>query len=80
VSKHCSGHIGQCRKFTFPASMRISPPWLEAWVFTRSGGGWRQQGGKLVGTTNEYGGGSASCGYRPREQWMCRSDRQLIFS
>ena len=27
-----------------------------AWVFTRSGGTWTQQGGKLVGTTSEYGG------------------------
>jgi hypothetical protein len=33
-----------------------------AWIFTRSGGGWRQQGGKLVGTTNEYGGGLWSQG------------------
>jgi hypothetical protein len=33
-----------------------------AWVFTRSGGGWRQQGGKLVGTTSEYGGGLWSQG------------------
>jgi hypothetical protein len=33
-----------------------------AWVFTRSSGGWRQQGGKLVGTTSEYGGGLWSQG------------------
>jgi len=33
-----------------------------AWVFTRSGGGWRQQGGKLVGATSEYGGGLWSQG------------------
>src|SRR5262245_64336638 len=33
-----------------------------AWVFTRSGGVWRQQGGKLVGTTSEYGGGLWSQG------------------
>jgi hypothetical protein len=33
-----------------------------AWVFTRSGGAWRQQGGKLVGTTSEYGGGLWSQG------------------
>ncbi len=33
-----------------------------AWVFTRSGGAWRQQGNKLVGTTSEYGGGLWSQG------------------
>jgi hypothetical protein len=33
-----------------------------AWVFTRSGGVWRQQGGKLVGTTSEHGGGLWSQG------------------
>jgi hypothetical protein len=33
-----------------------------AWVFTRSGGVWRQQGGKLVGTISEYGGGLWSQG------------------
>jgi hypothetical protein len=33
-----------------------------AWVFTRSGGNWTQQGGKLVGTTSEYGGGLWSQG------------------
>jgi hypothetical protein len=33
-----------------------------AWVFTRSGGIWTQQGNKLVGTTNEYGGGLWSQG------------------
>jgi hypothetical protein len=33
-----------------------------AWVFTRSGGVWRQQGGKLVGSTSEYGGGLWSLG------------------
>jgi hypothetical protein len=33
-----------------------------AWVFTRSGGTWTQQGGKLVGTTSEYGGGLWSQG------------------
>jgi hypothetical protein len=33
-----------------------------AWVFTRSGGGWRQQGSKLVGTTNDFGGGLWSQG------------------
>jgi hypothetical protein len=33
-----------------------------AWVFTRSGGGWRQQGGKLVGTTSDFGGGLWSQG------------------
>src|SRR5262249_31979070 len=32
-----------------------------AWVFTRSGGGWRQQA-KLVGTTADYGGGLWSQG------------------
>src|SRR6266700_2736114 len=32
-----------------------------AWVFTRSGGVWRQQA-KLVGTTGEYGGGLWSQG------------------
>src|SRR6266566_7555663 len=32
-----------------------------AWVFTRSGGVWRQQA-KLVGTTSEYGGGLWSQG------------------
>jgi hypothetical protein len=33
-----------------------------AWVFTRSGRIWTQQGSKLVGTTNEYGGGLWSQG------------------
>jgi hypothetical protein len=33
-----------------------------AWVYTRSGGTWTQQGGKLVGTTSEYGGGLWSQG------------------
>ena len=33
-----------------------------AWVFTRSGGVWRQQGGKLVGTISGYGGGLWSQG------------------
>src|ERR1700704_5935542 len=33
-----------------------------AWVFTRSGGIWTQQGNKLVGTTKEYGGGLWSQG------------------
>ena len=33
-----------------------------AWVFTRSGGVWTQQGDKLVGSTNEYGGGLWSQG------------------
>src|SRR6266550_2715751 len=33
-----------------------------AWVFTRRGGLWRQQGGKLVGATSEYGGGLWSQG------------------
>ncbi len=33
-----------------------------AWVFTRSGGVWTQQGHKLVGTTSEYGGGLWSQG------------------
>jgi hypothetical protein len=33
-----------------------------AWVFTRSGGVWTQQGNKLVGTTSEYGGGLWSQG------------------
>jgi hypothetical protein len=33
-----------------------------AWVFTRSGGTWTQEGGKLVGTTSEYGGGLWSQG------------------
>jgi len=42
-----------------PAS---SGPAGAAWVFTRSGGVWRQQGGKLVGTTSEYGGGLWSQG------------------
>jgi hypothetical protein len=33
-----------------------------AWVFTRGGGVWKQQGGKLVGTTSENGGGLWSQG------------------
>jgi hypothetical protein len=33
-----------------------------AWVFTRSGGVWTQQGDKLVGSTTEYGGGLWSQG------------------
>jgi hypothetical protein len=33
-----------------------------AWVFTRSGSTWTQQGNKLVGTTTEYGGGLWSQG------------------
>jgi hypothetical protein len=33
-----------------------------AWVFTRSGSGWTQQGDKLIGTTNDYGGGLWSQG------------------
>src|SRR5215831_11055730 len=33
-----------------------------AWVFTCSGGTWTQEGGKLVGTTSEYGGGLWSQG------------------
>ena len=33
-----------------------------AWVFTRSGGVWTQQGDKLVGSTSEYGGGLWSQG------------------
>ena len=33
-----------------------------AWVFTRSGGVWTQQGDKLVGTTSQYGGGLWSQG------------------
>jgi lipocalin len=33
-----------------------------AWVFTRSGGVWTQQGNKLVGTTSQYGGGLWSQG------------------
>ncbi len=33
-----------------------------AWVFTRRGGAWTQQGKKLVGTTSEYGGGLWSQG------------------
>ena len=33
-----------------------------AWVFTRSGAVWTQQGNKLVGTTSEYGGGLWSQG------------------
>ena len=33
-----------------------------AWVFTRTGGVWTQQGHKLVGTTREYGGGLWSQG------------------
>jgi hypothetical protein len=45
---------------------RDRPPFVgpagAAWVFTRSGGVWKQQGGKLVGTTNEYGGGLWSQG------------------
>jgi len=45
---------------------RDRPPFVgpagAAWVFTRSGGVWRQQGGKLVGTTSEYGGGLWSQG------------------
>jgi hypothetical protein len=45
---------------------RDRPPFVgpagAAWVFARSGSGWRQQGGKLVGTTSEYGGGLWSQG------------------
>ena len=33
-----------------------------AWVFTRGGSGWTQQGNKLIGTTNEHGGGLWSQG------------------
>src|SRR5262245_36998681 len=33
-----------------------------AWVFTRSGSFWTQQGNKLVGTTSEFGGGLWSQG------------------
>jgi hypothetical protein len=33
-----------------------------AWLFTRSGSVWTQQGNKLVGTTSEYGGGLWSQG------------------
>jgi hypothetical protein len=33
-----------------------------AWVFTRRGGVWTQQGNKLVGATSEYGGGLWSQG------------------
>jgi hypothetical protein len=33
-----------------------------AWIFTRTGGAWMQQGNKLVGTTSEYGGGLWSQG------------------
>src|SRR6516165_2745751 len=33
-----------------------------AWVFTRSGTVWKQQGNKLVGTTRDYGGGLWSQG------------------
>ena len=33
-----------------------------AWVFTRSGAVWTQQGNKLVGTTSDYGGGLWSQG------------------
>ena len=33
-----------------------------AWVFTRSGTVWKQQGNKLVGTTSDYGGGLWSQG------------------
>jgi hypothetical protein len=33
-----------------------------AWVFTRRGGLWKQQDGKLVGATSEYGGGLWSQG------------------
>ena len=33
-----------------------------AWVFTRRGGVWTQQGNKLVGTTSAYGGGLWSQG------------------
>jgi len=42
-----------------PAS---SGPAGAAWVFTRRGGLWRQQGGKLVGATSGYGGGLWSQG------------------
>jgi hypothetical protein len=42
-----------------PAS---SGPAGAAWVFTRRGGLWRQQGGKLVGATSESGGGLWSQG------------------
>jgi len=45
---------------------RDRPPSVEpagaAWGFTRRGGLWKQQGGKLVGTTREYGGGLWSQG------------------
>ena len=33
-----------------------------AWVFTRNGNVWTQQGNKLIGTTSEYGGGLWSQG------------------
>ena len=33
-----------------------------AWVFTRNGSVWTQQGNKLIGTTSEYGGGLWSQG------------------
>jgi hypothetical protein len=33
-----------------------------AWVFTRNGSVWMQQGNKLIGTTSEYGGGLWSQG------------------
>ena len=33
-----------------------------AWIFTRSGGAWTQQGSKLVGRTSEHGGGLWSQG------------------
>jgi hypothetical protein len=33
-----------------------------AWVFTRNGGVWTQQGGRLVGTTADFGGGLWSQG------------------
>jgi hypothetical protein len=40
----------------------LAGPVGAAWVFTRRGSAWMQQGKKLVGTTNEYGGGLWSQG------------------
>jgi hypothetical protein len=40
----------------------LAGPVGAAWVFTRRGSAWMQQGNRLVGTTNEYGGGLWSQG------------------
>src|SRR6266853_1069632 len=60
-----AGHPCGYRLCTSRADRDRSPslgPAGAAWVFTRTGGGWRQQGGKLVGTTSDFGGGLWSQG------------------